>query len=155
MITQIIAEVPPEIDTLEPRIQIDAIEAKLFSLPQRELAVKHKFTPGLYCREIFMPAGTLLTSKIHRTEHPFVIAKGRVSVWTERDGVIELSSPHNGTTYPNTRRILYIHEDCVWITYHPTTKTTVEEVEAEIIEPHVNAHTGLETKQAQQLLGIK
>ena len=35
-------------------------------------------------------------------------------------------------TQPGTQRILYIHEECVWITVHPTNKTDIEEVVADV-----------------------
>ena len=80
-----------------------------------------------------MPAGTLIVSKIHKTEHPYFITKGRASVWIEGVGVKVIKAPHHGVTKPGTRRLLYIHEDCEWSTFHPTSKTTPEEVEADII----------------------
>ena len=40
----------------------------------------HMFTDGMYIREIFMPAGSLITSKIHKTEHPYIVSYGKVAV---------------------------------------------------------------------------
>ncbi len=94
----------------------------------------HTFTPGLYARTLFMPKGSLFISKIHKTEHPYVISQGRASVWTE-DGVVELKAPHIGVTKPGTCRVLYIHEDCTWTTFHPTPHTDVDAIEADIIQP--------------------
>lgn len=113
--------------------RFDEIEAHLATFPQQEMPVEHLFTPGLYCRQIFMPARTLLTSKIHRTEHPFVISKGVVSVW-DKGRVEILRAPHHGVTYPGTRRILYIHEDTIWTTFHPTSETDPQKIEDVIIE---------------------
>jgi hypothetical protein len=45
-----------------------------------ECPLVHRFTPGMYIREIFMPAGSLITSKIHKTEHPYTISKGKFAV---------------------------------------------------------------------------
>lgn len=112
-----------------------------------EFPLVHRWTPGLYIREIFMPAGSLLTSKIHKTTHPFVISRGRASVWTETDGWVELAAGHHGITQPGTRRLLYIHEDTTWTTFHPLAEmgvdlTGVENesdrlrlIESDIIEP--------------------
>jgi hypothetical protein len=133
--TPVLLEPPPPV-ALGHSDKIDALEKELGRLPQAELPVTHRFTPGLYAREIFMAAGTLLTSKIHKTEHPFVISKGSVSVWTEDGGVVHLSAPHTGITQPGTRRVLYIHEDTVWTTFHVTPETDVAKIEQAIIEPH-------------------
>ena len=105
-----------------------------------EFPVIHRFTPGMYIREIFMPAGSLLTSKIHNTEHPYVISKGKVSVWTGSEGVVTLESPHTGITKPGTRRVLFIHEDTTWVTFHvnPDDCEDVEAIGARILTPHTN-----------------
>ncbi len=115
---------------------LNAIEAMIAAAPQIDFPLVHRFTPGLYAREIFMPAGAILTSKIHKTEHPYVISKGRVSVWIEGIGWERLRAPHTGITKPGTRRLLYIHEDTIWTTFHPTTETDLEVIERLLIEPH-------------------
>lgn len=115
---------------------INRMEELIAKAPQVEFPLIHRFTPGLYIREIFMPAGAVLTSKIHKTEHPFVISKGRVSVYSEGQGVEMLVAPHTGVTKPGTRRVLCIHEDTVWITFHPTQETDLEVIEQLLIEPH-------------------
>lgn len=113
--------------------QLDELERRMLAsgAPVIDLPLIHRFTPGLYMREIFMPAGTLLTSKIHMTEHPFVILTGRVSVRIIETGVTEhFTAPHVGVTRPGTRRLLYIHEDCRWITFHPIGEDEFENVPA-------------------------
>lgn len=115
---------PEQIATAERELtqqRLDELELAMLgsSLPAVELPLEHRFTPGLYCRTIFMPAGTLLTSKIHNTEHPFVVHSGKASVWIEGVGVEHIAAPFVGVTKPGTRRLLYIHEDCTWSTFHP------------------------------------
>lgn len=117
--------------------QVDRLQAALSKFPQKETPVTHRFTPGLYVREIFMPKGTLVISKIHKTEHPYVVSKGHAAVWTEEAGVVQIKAPHCGITKPGTRRILYIHEDCIWTTFHPTTETNLDKIEQQVIEPHL------------------
>lgn len=106
-----------------------------------DLPLVHRWTPGLYIRQIFMPAGTLLTSKIHKTEHPYVVTKGRVSVYIPGVGVQELAAGHFGITKPGTRRVLYIHEDTTWITFHPNAddEEDLAVIEGRLIEPHLLA----------------
>ncbi|HXC35826.1 MAG TPA: hypothetical protein VNV43_08120 [Candidatus Acidoferrales bacterium] len=122
--------------------KVDALQAAVERMPQAELPLTHRFTPGMYIRTIFMPAGALVISKIHRTQHPFVVTKGRCLVWegqvapAQSNCVREIRAGHIGITMPGTRRILYIYEDTEWTTFHATDKTTPEAVEADIIEPH-------------------
>ena len=94
--------------------------------------VKHSFADGCYIREIFNPAGELLVTKIHKKKHPFFLMKGKMSILTE-SGVQHLEGPHHGITEPGTKRIIYTHTDCVFITVHATDKTNVEEIEQEVI----------------------
>jgi quercetin dioxygenase-like cupin family protein len=112
---------------------ISAALPKLAELPQVDCPLTHRFTPGMYTREIFMPKGTFIVSKIHKTEHPFVVLTGKARVWIEGEGVKVITAPHVGFTKPGTRRVLLILEDCRWLTFHRTDKTTVDEVEPEVI----------------------
>jgi hypothetical protein len=102
-----------------------------------EMPLTHSFTDGMYIREIFMPAGTILTSKIHKTNHPFVVSKGKCIVY-DGNKLETINAPHTGITEPNTRRLLYIEEDTIWTTFHITDKTNVDEIEKEIIEERDN-----------------
>lgn len=60
--------------------------------------------------------------------------KGEVSVITE-EGVKRISAPYQGVTPVGTKRMLYIHEDCVWVTVHtnPENITDLEKIEERII----------------------
>jgi hypothetical protein len=100
----------PSIDQIEEAI-VDNFELV-------ECPLRHFYPEGMYVREITMPAGSIITSKIHKYESPFTISKGRVSVYTDGEGVVELCAPYTGITKPGTRRVLYIHEDTLWTTYH-------------------------------------
>ena len=99
--------------------------------------VKHTFAGGCYIREIFNPAGLILVTKIHKKEHPYFLMKGKMSILTE-DGVKTVEAPHNGVTPPGTKRVIFTHEDCVFITVHATDKTTPEEVEEDVIAKNFN-----------------
>jgi len=94
--------------------------------------VKHSFADGCYIREIFNPANELLVTKIHKKEHPFFLMQGEMSVLTE-DGIKHLKAPYNGITKPGTKRIIYTHTDCVFVTVHATTETDVAKIEEQVI----------------------
>lgn len=109
-------------------------------LVQEDFPVAHGFIPGFYVRTIFMPANRVITSAIHKTTHPFFIPTGDVIVGSEKDGEIRYQGPVHGITTPGTRRILRTLADTVWTTYHRTNKTNLEEIIADLIEPHVNPY---------------
>jgi hypothetical protein len=141
---------------MQTPMQLRVTEAQkvMQKFPQVDCPLRHTFTPGLYVRTIFMPKDTFIISKIHKTEHPFVITKGIANVWIEGEGVKTLTAPHHGITKPGTRRMLRIIEDCEWTTFHPTNKTSPEEVEAEVIyNPDKNVPLDIPAEVLQELKG--
>jgi len=99
--------------------RINMIERELAELPQQELITNHVFAPGQYARSIFIPAGTLATTRIHLHGHVFVLSLGSVSTWEGvKKGWQFMAAPHIGTTSPGTRRIVYAHQDTIWTTMH-------------------------------------
>lgn len=131
-IQQIIFEIKG--DTIQERM--DSLQRKIMEMPQVDCPLSHRFTDNQYIREIFMPKGAFVISKIHNTEHPYFVMKGKVSVFTENEGEVIIEAPFYGITEPGTRRTLYVHEDTVWATYHPLdfVGETIEEIENRIIE---------------------
>ena len=49
-----------------------------------------------------------------------------------------MKAPHHGMTEPGTQRILYIDEECVWVTVHPTDKTNIEDVIKDVTSENYN-----------------
>lgn len=111
----------------QDRQRLDYLDAALLDCPEIvpvHMPVTHRFTPGLYSREIFMPgpreglSGTILTSKEHATEHHFIVLSGAAEVAIPGEPPVVLTAGHVGITRPGTRRALRILEDCRWITFH-------------------------------------
>tara|TARA_Y100000593_G_scaffold90983_1_gene178659 strand:+ start:275 stop:772 length:498 start_codon:yes stop_codon:yes gene_type:complete len=94
--------------------------------------VKHTFADGLYLREIFMPGGEIVVSKIHKVAHPFFLLKGKISVLTE-EGEHLLKAPYYCITPVGTKRMLYTHTDSIVVTVHRTFETEIDKIEKEII----------------------
>lgn len=114
--------------------KVDRLQVNLAKLPQLDMPLTHRFTPGLYVREIFMPKGSLVISKIHKTEHPYAVLKGHAAVLTEDGKVEQIKAPFIGITKSGTRRVLFIHEDCIWATFHPSNETDLAKLEEQLIE---------------------
>jgi hypothetical protein len=127
------------IDKVESRM-IQAANEGLLELKSTEAT--HRFTPGLYSRQFEMFPGELIVSKIHLTEHQFIISKGVIIV-IENGEEILLVAPYHGITKPGTRRVLFVPkeavESCIWTTFHANPDDLDEfEIEKKIIEPHTN-----------------
>jgi hypothetical protein len=112
----------------DPDDFLNQCDVEILKMPPRECPVTHRFTPGLYIREIFMPKNTLLTSLLHLTTHPYFIMQGEFSVWHRGIEVQRIKAPYTGITEAGTRRLLYIHEDTIWTTCHVTDLTDPDEI---------------------------
>lgn len=112
---------------------IDLLESLMLAHgPVPEPEPVHRFTPGLYARELTMEPATLLTSRVHKTEHQYIVTEGRARVYEEATGWREIVAPYHGITKAGTRRVLHILERMVWTTFHPTTETNIEKLEADL-----------------------
>ena len=114
------------------RTRVLEMESVMREEPQVECHLEHVFAPGLYARQIQMPAGALVVGKIHKHSHVNTISKGRCLVATEF-GYEELVAPHTFVSKPGTKRAVLVLEDTVWTTYHPTEETDLERVEDHVI----------------------
>lgn len=85
---------------------------------QTEFPLKHSFAPGVYAREMEIPAGTLLIGKIHKHRHHNFLMKGSIIVLTEANGVELLQAPLMIVSEEGTQRIGYAVTDTVWTTIH-------------------------------------
>ena len=126
---------------------IDVVENIIANQPQVECPVTHRFAPNMYIREVFVPAGTLLTSEIHKKEHPHVLSMGKITMWDGEGGEVTVSAPYCGITKENARRVVFVHEDCVFTTFHVTEATTVEDAEKDIFVEYDNVLMADEVKK--------
>lgn len=121
---------------LAVRQSIQALAEHMLNMPEAaepaECPVKHMFAPGMYVREITMPAGMLVIGKIHRHAHVNIISKGAVEVVTEH-GACTYTAPCSFVSEPGTQRVVHILEECIWATVHATSETDLAEIESEII----------------------
>jgi quercetin dioxygenase-like cupin family protein len=110
----------------------------MVTMPQAELVTEHQFSPGMYMRKLFRPAGTLIVGKVHKQPHFFLCAKGEIIAWTE-SGMKRLQAGDVIESKPGTKRVTLAVTDAIGITIHRTDKTDLDEIEAELIEPDPSA----------------
>ena len=112
--------------------QIKRIESYILQMPQVDTPTTHYFSPGLYAREMFIPAGTVLTGAVHKVEH-LALFVGDITVWTE-EGMKRLTGHHTFISKPGAKRVGFAHAD-TWCTgFFATDKTDVRELEEELVE---------------------
>jgi hypothetical protein len=129
--------------------QIENLERDLLvNKSQVECPLKHNFAPGVYMREITMPAGSFVIGHEHLTEHFNVVLTGKARVMI--DGVIEdLVAPCYFISKPNVRKVLYIVEEMKFATIHPTNETSVEVLENTLIR---KSNSFIKYEEAKALL---
>ena len=120
------------------REQVERLQAEMATMPQAELVTEHQFSPGMYMRKVFRPAGTLIVGKVHKEPHFFLCAKGEIIAWTE-SGMKRLQAGDVVESKPGTKRVTLAVTDAIGITIHRTDKTDLNEIEAELIEPDTTA----------------
>jgi quercetin dioxygenase-like cupin family protein len=105
------------------------------SVPQLDIPVTHHFLPGIYAREIMMPAGMTGVGHKHRTQHLNVVLTGHAIVtW---DGhTEEIHAPHVFESMPGAQKAFQVVEDFRFMTVHPNPKnlTDIVEIEREIFD---------------------
>ena len=58
--------------------------------------------------------------------------KGEMSIITE-EGSERIKAPYQGITKAGTKRVIYTHSECVFITVHRTDNLSVTDIENEVI----------------------
>jgi quercetin dioxygenase-like cupin family protein len=114
--------------------QIERLQAEMVKMPQVELQTEHFFSPGMYCRRVYRPAGTLIVGKVHKQPHFFLCAKGEIIAWTE-NGMKKLQAGDVVECKAGTKRVTLATMDSIGITVHKTDKTDLDDIEAELVEP--------------------
>jgi len=86
---------------------------------------------GVYARELFIPAGTIAVGAIHKYPQLNIMSQGVIDLATP-EGIFRIKAPYTVVSQPGVQRVLYAHEDTVWITIHG-----IDEKDTELIEKTV------------------
>ena len=113
---------------LSLRDKVNLIEGEMLKCEQREIPIRHYFSPGVYAREITIPADTLLTGRVHKYAQLNILSGGEISVLTE-DGIVRVRAPFTVVSPPGTKRIAYAHTECTWTTILHTEETDPDKIE--------------------------
>jgi hypothetical protein len=115
---------------------INELESHMDALPETMhgdcFPLEHSFAKGLYVRQISVPKGYLIISKIHKYSHAAFLLKGEISI-IGTDGIRRIKAPMSIITPSGTKRAIYHHEDTVFATVHATDETDLQKIESQII----------------------
>ena len=124
-----LAKILPE--TLDFKSAITIAENILLNCPQVEPEIIHHFAPGVYMREMRIKKGTILTGKIHKTEH-LCTMNGDIEI-ASQDGKGRFTGYLTFLSKPGVKRIGYAHEDTVFTTIHAIEGTDIPTLEAALV----------------------
>jgi hypothetical protein len=125
------------------REQIMRLESVLFQAPDEakldiDRLTSHHFAEGIYLRQLFIPAGVVVTGKIHRTQHLTIICSGTVKITTDH-GVQQITGPAVFVSEPGIKKACFAITDAVLMNPHPTESTDLDEIEQKFIAPSFEA----------------
>ena len=121
--------------SLTNTVDIEKLEGALLQEEQVECPLVHRFSDGVYLREITMPAGSVIVGHRHTTTHMNIISKGSCIILDQDTGdTITVEAPCTFESSAGIRKTLYIIEECVWTTVHVTTETDISKLERTLVE---------------------
>ena len=133
-------------------------EFMVANLPAIECPIRHHFDAerGVYAREIWMPSGVVITSRIHRDQHHCVLSQGEIIVFTVGGGTKAVSAPAEYLSPAGSRRAGLTVTSCLWTTYHDVgvelaTSQDIEAIEELIFEPLTERQAQLVGEQRRPL----
>jgi hypothetical protein len=154
-VTQVALNEVLEIDkpqTLKERVE--ALQSEISKYPQYEPPTEHIFHGGMYCRQVWRPAGCLIVGKVHKKEHFYMIVSGTVKITTD-DGVETLTGPFLLCSKPGTKRAVYAETDALCMTIHRVDADTIEDVESELVEDDPNSLFTIGNKVKNKEIEVK
>ena len=133
----------PAIDT-----RVARLETALNALPQVDCPVRHYFAPGLFAREITIPAGTCVVGAIHKTENLIVVSLGRLRIVTD-DGTREVQAGDTLTCPAGMKNVVVALEESRWTNFfpNPDNETSLEVLAERFTESKLGDLLGGATNQ--------
>jgi hypothetical protein len=140
---EIVEVVPSSLPAFITREQLAEIETRMRHEAMKDgsgfyvgdhFPLTHRFADGIYVREIRVPAGNYVVTKLFRQEHATFLLQGEVIILSEK-GRSHKTAPDSWITPVGTKRLIYVIEDCIWTTVHanPKNDRDVDQIEKFVI----------------------
>ena len=111
-------------------------QAMLASFDQEALKAQtdtqHYQIKGVYARTMFVPAGMLVTGKIHNFESIGILAQGTMRITNGETSAL-VSAPYIAVDKPGIKRLGYAETDCTFISVHRTDAEEINDIEDELV----------------------
>jgi len=143
-------EVSDQSDALPTREKIQSLQEAMLHMQSEQPEPRHFFAPGMYLRELTVPAGMLMVGKIHKHEHFLLVLRGRAAVISEFDRVV-VEAGHISNSPAGVKRIVLALEDTQFVTVHVNKEDSQDLtiIEADHIDPEI---LGLGASKKQEVM---
>ena len=120
------AEFDKEVRPLRAHLEQFNEGGKLAQMMLEDNVTNH-MVDGLYVRELLIPEGSVILSRVHKRPLVNIISKGRVIV-IDSNGHNEYIAPCTFISAAGTQRFVYAPEETVWNTAHITDVSNPDEL---------------------------
>jgi hypothetical protein len=111
---------------------IEQVEAHMLNMPQVDCPVQHFFGPGIYIRQVTLPAGIIAIGHAQKFEQLNIMLTGEVALID--NGEVKLLKAPKVFMGPPGKKIGYIKETTVWLNVYATDETDIEKLEDLLFE---------------------
>lgn len=98
------------------RERVEQLQAQLENVPQVDCPIRHYFAPGMYAREITIPAGTVVVGAVHKTENLIIVSMGRLRIVTD-EGTREVFAGETLICKAGMKNAVVALEDSRWTNF--------------------------------------
>lgn len=130
-----VEETPPaprDVLDILAEVDPDTLETALLQQPQAECPVTHHFGPGIYIREVRIPAGSIVVGHTHKDENLNYMLAGKMALLI--DGHVSIvEAPFMAMARPG-RKVAFAIEDTVWQNIYATTETDIAKLDEMYVE---------------------
>ena len=100
-----------------------------------EIPITHEFADQIYIRKMIMQPQQMVLGAVHKQEHLWFLLKGKVNI-QESGETLDHIAPCYTITKPGAQRVIYAHEESVFINVHknPDNIKNIKELEKQIVK---------------------
>ena len=100
-----------------------------------EIPITHEFAYQIYIRKMIMQPQQMVLGAVHKQEHLWFLLKGKVTI-QESGETLDHIAPCYTISKPGAQRVIYAHEESVFINVHknPDNIKNIKELEKQIVK---------------------
>lgn len=117
-----------------------------------ETPLQHYHTSELYGRRIVVPALSVFTTKVHKTDHISIALRGCITIVDADGNKKKVTAPDVFVTPAGTQRVVYVHQEVEFMTVHPCKEQDINAIEKALTCNNMDEYTMLQLEAQQCLL---